>query len=125
MFLRTKTLGRRLNLQVFLRHWKMHRRGASRIRGTPLLQSIASGGYDREKTSAYPECRKGPRIPVSEEILGGLGPGIDHRSGRRRSVGNLNVFRGGSRLRICHAVDRAAYLSTDGRGATDVRATGP
>src|ERR1019366_4568358 len=88
------------------------------------MENIAPGGYDGEKTSVCPECRKGQRIIASEEILCDLGARIDHRGGRRRSVDNLDLFGCWRSLRICHAVDRAAHVSIDGRDPTHVRAAG-
>src|SRR5271170_49050 len=88
------------------------------------MPSFATDGYDGQETPVHSECRKTPRIRVSEEVLRDPGTRIDHRSGRRRSVGNLNLFGCRSSLRIRHAVDRATHVSTDGRNPTDVRAAG-
>ena len=88
------------------------------------MQIIASSGYDREKTSVYPEYRKRQRPRASQEILRDLGTRTDHRGGGRRSVGNLNLFCCWSSLRIRHAVDRADHISTDGRDPTHVRTAG-
>ena len=53
----------------------------TRTRFTPLMENIASDGYDDEKTSICPESRKWQRTQPFEEILRRLGPRTDHRRG--------------------------------------------
>ena len=62
---------------------------------------------DRRNRDRPPKLTAGPRPRGIAAFLGDLGPGLDHRRGRRRSVRHLYLLAGGRRVRLRAALDGA------------------